>query len=91
MSGKITPETAPVGARLLVRSYLTTLISEVEVLEWAPSGRFARLHYAGGCKVWEEKLPYFIELLPSPLERRLEAALENLDERAEAALRNGES
>ena len=61
---QITPETAPVGARLLVRSRYTGFISEVTVLEWSPSVQRVRLHYAGGSKVWDDNLPYFVEALP---------------------------
>lgn|SRR5262245_37209276 len=74
---KITPETAPAGARLLIRRWDSQFedIFEVTVAEWAPSGSAVRVRYADGHMRWEEKLPAYgvlVERLPDgqPPDRR---------------------
>jgi hypothetical protein len=66
---KITPSTAPVGARLLIkpdRPYGE--LREVKVLEWSPSEKAVKLHFLEGGKVWVEDLPLLVEVLPQSVD-----------------------
>lgn len=56
---KITPETAPVGARMLLkdRDYRSTDPFEAVIIEWSPSGKAVKLIGPAGRAYWSEDLP----------------------------------
>ena len=66
---RITKETAPSGARLLVTDDDHPSLRkpvEVTVLEWSDGGR-VKLRYPSGAEYWLEdrKIPFLIEVLPA--------------------------
>jgi hypothetical protein len=77
---QITPETAPVGARILIqeRGNCYAAPDEVVVVEWAPSGSYVKLRHRNGAELWNRdvvRIGVLVETLP-PLEARIEAAIE---------------
>lgn len=67
MTQKITPETAPVGARLLVKRF--GQLSEITILEWAPSGERVKYRPATNPKaeIWCDDIEWYalVERLPN--------------------------
>ncbi len=83
----ITPETAPVGARILVRdrSERHAPAYEVTIHEWAPSGKRVLVYDREGSVYWSEDLPahgILLETLPeSPQRKIVRAMVQKLRER----------
>lgn len=73
----ITPETAPAAARILVRatSLPYAALTEVTILEWAPSGKRVLLRDCRGVASWSEELVSrgrLVETLPQPKPRLID-------------------
>lgn len=81
---KITPETAPVGARLLVKYHEAGCLFEVTVLEWLPNGEAVKLLVdEDGKRQWNSLLPasgIIVARLPGG-NRSLDDALNAISER----------
>ena len=54
----ITPETAPAGARILMRQsrWHRSQLSEAVVVEWSPSGQAVKLRWPKGAETWERDM-----------------------------------
>lgn len=63
---EIARDTCPIGTRALVRERWGRMLREVKVLEWAPSGKAAKLQGDGGNSYWTDDLPHLVEILPAP-------------------------
>src|SRR5262249_46836756 len=67
---RITPETAPIGARLLIKDDDSRFAEpyEVIIIEWAPSGKAVKLRTGDRPARWSEKLPLYgvlFDVLPT--------------------------
>jgi hypothetical protein len=65
----LTPETAPAGARILIGQprWTRNRVTEVTVLEWAPSGQAVKLRWPNHAETWERDLledAMLLETLP---------------------------
>lgn len=79
---RITPETAPAGARLLIRDrdfHYEPLI-EITVLEWSPTAAAIKVRYASGSESWDDKLPVYGALVDTltPKSQRVDTIIHGI-------------